>query len=178
MVHYDDGAESRAQCCQVPGVVPDRRLEPRGAKPEQQAGTAEQVGDESRRRVVALEFGEGPAFGQRRVDERQRRQGLATDHTDRQQAQQTVPRGEVGFTIQVFVVKDGSQAQNCTEAAEALQGPVNAAFRLVWKSFDDGSMRREDEDGFCHEEAKLRGNRRKINCFMIPIILENVSFSV
>lgn len=111
--------------------------------------------------MVTLEFGEGPAFDERRVDERQSCQRLPTDHTDRQQAQQTVPRGEVGFTLQVFVVEDGSQAQSCTEAAEALQDPVNAAFRFVWKSFEEGYVRREDEDGFGHEEAKLQENETK-----------------
>lgn len=104
--------------------------------------------------MVAFEFGQGPAFGQRVVDERQSCQRLHPRHTHGDQAQQTVPRGEVGFTIQVFVVKDGCQTKESTGHTEALQDPVNTTFGLVWILFYEGAMGGEEEYGFCHEEGE------------------------
>lgn len=104
--------------------------------------------------MVAFEFGQGPAFGQRVVDERHSCHRLQPDHTQREQTQQTVPRGEVGFTVQVFVVKDGCQSQDCTRHTEALQDPVDTTFCLVWKPLDGGAVRGEKEYGFCHEEGE------------------------
>lgn len=75
------------------------------------------------------------------VNERHSCQRLRHHHTDGEQAQEAVPRGEVGFTVQVFVVGDGSQAQDCTGHTEALQDPVDTAFGLVWQLFDGGGMR-------------------------------------
>lgn len=162
MIHYNDSADRGADCCQVPAVPPDRRSEPGGAEPEEQACAPQQEGDEAGRSVVALELGEGPAFGQRVVDQRHGCQRLHTHHAHSDQAQQTVPRGEVGFTVEVFVVGDGTQAQNCTAAADALQDPVDTAFGLVWKLLDEGAVGREEEDGFCHEEAELKEKEKSI----------------
>lgn len=161
LVHHDKGSESGAEGPQVPGVIPDRRGEPGRAEAEQQAGTAEQVGDQSGRRMVAFEFGQGPAFGQRVVDERHGCQRLQPHRTQSEQAQQTVPRGEVGFTVQVFVVGDGCHSQHCTGQAEALQDPVNATFGLVRKPPDGGAVWGEEEYGFCHEEGELVGKERQ-----------------
>lgn len=113
--------------------------------------------------MVPFEFGQGPAFGQRVVDERHSCQRLQPHHTHCEQAQQTVPRGEVGFTIQVFVVRDGCQTQDCTGHTEALQDPVNTTFCLVWKPFDGGAIRGEEKYGFCHEEGELVGKEKQLN---------------
>lgn len=67
----------------------------------------------------------------------------------------------MGFTAQVFVVVDGSQAQNCTGATEALQDPVNAAFGLVRKPLDEGAVGRKEQDGFRHKEAELKQKGEK-----------------
>lgn len=163
LVHYDEGIESSAECWQVPGVFPDRRSEPCRAEAQEQAATAQQVRDEPGCCMVAFEFGQGPAFGQRVVDERQCCHRLQPHHTHCEQAQQTMPRGEVGFTIQVFVVNDGCQTQDCTGNTEALQDPVSTTFCLVWKLLGEGAVGGEQEYGFCHEEGKLVGEGKQIN---------------
>lgn len=119
--------------------------------------------------MVAFEFGQRPAFGQRVVDERHSSHGLQTHYTDCEQAQQTVPGGEVGFTIQVLVVSNGCHAQDCTRHTETLQDPVNTAFCLVGKPFDGGAMGGEEEYGFCHEEGELTGKEREL---MLLIIID------
>lgn len=112
--------------------------------------------------MVPFEFGQGPAFGQRVVDERQGCQRLQAHHTHGEQAQQTVPRGEVGFTVQVFVVRDGCYPQECTRRTKTLQDPVDAAFCLVWQLFDRRAMGGENEYGFCHEEGERQCHEERM----------------
>lgn len=157
LVHHDEGGESGAQRRQVPGARPDRCSEPGGAEAEEQADAAQQVRDEPGRRVVAFEFGQGPASGQGVVDERHGCQRLQPRRAHGEQAQQAVPRGEVGLAMQVFVVGDGRHAQDGARHREALQHPVSATFCLVRKPFDGGAMGGEKEHGLCHEEGELVG---------------------
>lgn len=58
LVHDDEGADGRAECRQVPGVSADRGGEPGGAEAEEEADAAQQVRNDSRRGVVAFEFGQ------------------------------------------------------------------------------------------------------------------------
>lgn len=161
MVHQNQGSDRGAERRQVPGVLPHRCGEPARAEAEQQAAAAQQVRDQSGSCVVALELRQGPAFGQRVVDERHRSQRLQTGHAHREHAQEAVPGGEVGFAAQVLVVSDGCQTQGCTAHAEALESQVNSNFGLVRERLDRGAVRREEQDGFRHEEGKLVGRFKK-----------------
>lgn len=161
LVHQNEGSERRAQRRQVPGVFPHHRREPAGAEAQQQADAAQQVRHQSGSSVVAFQLGQGPAFSQRMVDERHGCQRLQTSHTHGEQAEQAVPGGEVGFAAQVLVVGDGCQTQRCARHAQALQRQVNSNLRLVREGLDGGAVRREDEDGFGHEEGKLVGGLKK-----------------
>lgn len=111
--------------------------------------------------MVSLQLGQGPALGQRAVDQGQSGQGLHPNNTNCHQAQQTMPRCEVRFAIQVFIVTDSHQAQSSTGDAEALQDPVKAHFGLVWKLLDGGAMGREEEYGLSHEGGELVGKGGK-----------------
>lgn len=135
LVHHDEGVEGTAGRGQVPGVLPRRPGEPGRAEAEEQAAAAQQVSDQPGGGVVAFELGQGPALRQGVVDQRHGRQRLQRHCAHGDHAQQAVPRGEVGLAAEVLVVNDGRQAQDGTGHAEALQDPVCAGFRLVWKRF-------------------------------------------
>lgn len=151
LVHHYKCTDGRAECRQVPGIPTNWPGEPGWAEAQENAATAQQVCDESWRCMVAFEFGQGPALGQRVVDEGHCSHRLKSRHTHSEQPQKTMPRGKVRFIIQVFVVGDGCQAQDCTGRTETLQDPVDTAFGLMWKLFDGGAMWREEEYSFSHK---------------------------
>lgn len=148
LVYYIEGTENGTECCKVPGVTLDRCSEPGRAESENKADAAEQVRDHPSGSMILFEFSQGPAFGQRMVEEGQRCQRLQYDHPQCHHAKDTMPGGQMRFAIQVLVGIYGHYTQDCTRHTQALQNPVKTTFSPVCQLFDGGAMRSKNENGF------------------------------
>lgn len=163
LVYHVEGTEDRTQSYKVPSGTVDRCSEPGRAEAEKQADAAQQVRQHPSGSVILFEFSQGPAFGQRVVEEGQRCQWLQECHPHRPHAKDTMPGGQMRFAVQMLVVIDGHYTQKGTRDAETLQDPVKLSFRPVCKRLDGGAIRGENEYGFWHEEGKLMGCKRRQN---------------
>lgn len=113
--------------------------------------------------MVALQFGQRPAFGQFGVEERKSSERLQPDDRHRDHTDQPVPRGEVRLVVEVFVVDDGAQTRGRAAEAQTLQDPVQAAFSFVLQLPDGRRVRVEQQDGFGHEKGKLDGGKKVLS---------------
>lgn len=113
--------------------------------------------------MVALQFGQRPAFGQFGVEERKSSERLQPDDRHRDHTDQPVPRGEVRLVVEVFVVDDGAQTRGRAAEAQTLQDPVQAAFSFVLQLPDGRRVRVEQQDGFGHEKGKLDEGKKVLS---------------
>lgn len=110
--------------------------------------------------MVALEFGQRPAFGQFGIEEGKSSERLQPDDTHRYHTDQPVPRREVWLVVEVLVVNDGAQARGRATHAQTLQDPVQAAFSFVLQLPDGRRVGVEQQNGFGHEKGKLDGSKK------------------
>lgn len=170
LIYHIEGTGNRTPRNEVPGGTLDRCSEPGGAEAENKADAAQQVRDHPSHSVILFEFCQGPTFCQRVVEEGQRCKGLQHRHPQCQHAKDTVPGSQMRFAIQVLVVIDGHYTQDCTRHTETLQDPVKTTFSPVCKPLDGGAMRRENENGFWHEEGKLMGHKWRQSS-LLPLMI-------
>lgn len=61
-----------------------------------------------------------------------------------------------------LVVVDKAKAQDSTEAGEELEDPVRPYPHLTGKGAEQGRVRRENQDGFCHEEGERQAHEERV----------------